>query len=128
MRNAIRTFAIVSSAGAALALACPSAHAYGPNPTVNMSAPEPNMAIVSITNRLDDSTSCGARLYGFEEYDTPYTTVAPRSTITFTMTNVPAGNYSVWWACDGYTGDKRLISVGGNPHLEGEPQTAISTA
>jgi hypothetical protein len=125
MRNITRAAVIFSSLGAALTLGNPSAYA-GPNPSMVMSAPNVNTAVVSITNNLTSRTRCGARLYGFEEYDTPYTDVAPQSTITFTMTNVPAGNYSVWWACNGHTGDKRLMSIGGEPQLNGKPQTAVS--
>jgi hypothetical protein len=42
------------------------------------------------------------------------------------MTNVPAGNYSVWWACNGYTGPRQMLSIGGDPQTSGKPQTAVS--
>ncbi|UXA19118.1 hypothetical protein [Mycobacterium sp. SMC-4] len=126
MRNLKRAVLVASVSGAALTLSHAAAHA-APNPTVALSSPAENTAVISITNHLTKPNRCGARLNGFEEYLTPYTTVAPQSTITFTMTNVPAGNYSVWWGCDGYTGDRRLVMVGGLPHVDGKPQTVVST-
>lgn len=126
MRNIFRSVAIASSVAAIFAIPVATAQAAGPAPTATVGTPRTNTAVVSITNYLSDVTSCGARLYGINEYDTPYTRTPARTTITFTITNVPAGNYSVWWACDGHTGDKRFLAVGGNPRTNGKPHTDIT--
>ncbi|WP_155828429.1 hypothetical protein [Gordonia polyisoprenivorans] len=126
MRTVLRTAAVASLAAATFVIPVATAQAAGPPPTAIVGTPHTNTAVVSITNNLDDVTSCGARLYGIDEYDTPYTRTPARTTITFSITNVPAGNYSIWWACNGHTGDKRFLVVGGNPRTNGKPYTDIT--
>ncbi|MUM04663.1 hypothetical protein B5P44_07690 [Mycobacterium sp. CBMA 213] len=51
---------------------------------------------------------------------------AVRDAVAGPTTNVPAGNYSVRWSCNGGSdGDKRLISVGGDVHANGHVTTAV---
>jgi len=127
MRNAARATVVVSSVGAALTLCAAVASAKGPNDSMVLTSPEANTAVFAITNGATKPVFCSAELHGFDRYGTQTRTIAPMSTITFTMVNIPAGNYSVRWNCNGGSdGDKRFISIGGDPHPTEHVRTTVS--
>lgn len=127
MRNATRAAAIVSLIGVAVTVGSATAHAKGPNDSLVVSSADPNTAVFNITNGASDPVFCHAELHGFATYSTQTRTVAPGSTITFTMINVPAGTYTVRWNCNGGSdGDKRILSVDGDAHPGGQVTTAVS--
>jgi len=126
MRNASRATA-VALIGVGLSLGSAIGHAKGPNDSLVLSSPAPNTAVFSITNGSDRQTTCRAGLRGFHDYGTQTRPVAPQSTLTFTMNNVPAGIYSAWWNCNGGSdGDRRLVSVDGDPQPAGRVETTVS--
>lgn len=102
----------LAALGAALAVAVAPASAAKPLPTATITSPADNTVVFRITNHLDEVTSCGGRLNGFTDFSTPYAKVAPRSTVVYTVADVPAGNYSAWWGCNGFD-DRNLVMVRG---------------
>ncbi len=52
-------------------------------------------------------------LNGSVSYTSPRKRIPPKSTLTYTVAGVPAGNYSTWWACDSFAHGKTVVSVSG---------------
>ena len=107
--------------GAALSVGAATVQAASPPPTGAITNPSANVVVFRIDNNLDKPNRCGGRLEGDVRFSTPYGNVAPRSSIVYTVAAVPAGNYSVRWLCDGFTGPRSLLTVTGVAKPSSEP-------
>ncbi|MCZ4653062.1 hypothetical protein O4157_16745 [Gordonia amicalis] len=76
-----------------------------------VSSPSENTIVYRINNLTDHVRGCEAFLSGSVSYTTPRQRIAPRTTAVLTVTDVPAGNYSTWWACDSFANGRSVVTV-----------------
>lgn len=115
----------VAAVGATAALALPAAPAQAaPYSSGSVSSPSPNTVVYTVNNLTDSNRSCRVFLSGAVSYDSPDKRIPPKSTLKYTLVDVPAGNYSTWWACNSFANGKTLVTVTGKS--TGKPRLATA--
>ncbi|WP_430336256.1 hypothetical protein [Rhodococcus sp. ACT016] len=92
------------------------------NPTLTLTTPRNNTVVVSIANN-DSYTNagCSVRGNGPTSFEFLNIGVAPRNTTTVTIADVPAGNYTIRWGCNGFGYEPHLITVSGTATPPAKP-------
>ncbi len=109
----IRNIAVgVLGTAAVLSLTATPAVA-GPYASGTVTSPSANTVLVKLNNLTESNRKCGFRLEGMAGYSTPSQVIAPKSTWTLMLVDVPSGNYSAKWECDAFAGGGIFVQVDG---------------
>ncbi|NMO01610.1 hypothetical protein HH308_10340 [Gordonia sp. TBRC 11910] len=111
-----------AGAGMAVALSTGVAHATGTK-SLMLATPGANTVVATIANSdMDDSVSCTVWGQGPTYWQAPLS-VAPRNSKSVRVVDVPAGNYTIGWDCNGFAQEKHYITVGGTGTPSAKPHT-----
>lgn len=111
-----------AAAGMAVALSSGVAQASGTR-SLMLATPGANTVVATITNSgLDNTESCTVWGQGPTYWQAPLS-VAPRNSKSVRVVDVPAGNYTIGWDCNGFAQEKHYITVGGTDIPSAKPHT-----